>query len=136
VVDKEELDAAMDHVMRHHGGVLRKLAPYDHTWQVTAHRDGSWWELDIEVPEWAGDCGEWVTQTPWLRLAEYMAKDLIAGMLDLDYEKRDQISVDVTRRDIVDFTRFSLRDWLLAQWYGVVDTYRRWLVEREVKKTR
>lgn len=133
-----ELTAAIEHVMNRYGDVFLGLAPYDHTFQVTAWRDGVWWFLEIERPSWCEPNKWWgSTQTPWLSLAEYMAKDLLVCVLDLDYKYWDQITVNITRGiGPVEDGGWSLRSWLWAQWSGLVDMYRRWRVEREAKRAR
>lgn len=120
---------------------LRALAPYDHTFQVTAWPYGSWWVLEIEAPSWAlsgKERGYWVTQTPWLRLAEYMAKDCLACTLDLDYKLWDQITVNVVRGigPVEDDNEHPIRSWLTGIQYGIRDSYYKWCIERDAKRAR
>lgn len=142
-LDRAELELEIaEEMMDRHAGVLRKLAPYDHTFQVTAWKT-SWrepyWFLSIECPQWAlsdTERGYWATSTPWLCLAEHMAKDYLVGMLRLDYKHWDQIAVNVTRGIGPGYDeqpyRWSSLFW--AQWDGVKDSLAFWRVRRDVRR--
>lgn len=123
--------------------LMRALAPYDHTFQVKAWREahGPYWFLGIEAPQWAlseFERGHWGTQTPWLHLAEYMAKDYLVCKLDLKYEYWDQITVNVTKGigPVQDYGDYPWSSWPWAQWAGVVDTWKFWLLRRDIKRLR
>lgn len=107
-----------------------------HTFQVNAWRDGPFWLLEVEPAPWMPQNYCWATQTPWFHLAEYMAKDLIFCMLDLDYKHWDQVKVNATKGigPCQDYGSYPWSSWLWAQWAGIVDTYKFWRVRRDARR--
>lgn len=93
-------------------------------WQVTAWREAPWWVLHVP--------GIGATQVRWLADAEYMARDLIACMLDLEPE--DVAPVRVVRGiGPVQFPGSrSPRSWFWATASGLVDRKRRVAQDRAV----
>ena len=59
------------------------MAPVNR-YRVTARREGDWWVIDVD--------GVGVTQAKRLDKVEHMARDLVAAMLEVDY---DDVRVDV-----------------------------------------
>jgi hypothetical protein len=89
--------------------------------EVIAWREPPWWVL--HVPEVGA------TQVRFLVDAEYMARDLIACMLDVDYHS---VRVRVVRGigPVQDAGSRSLYSWFWATVYGVRDRARRLLADR------
>lgn len=115
------------------------MSPYDHVFQVTAWKDGPYWVLEIEAPKSmlrGKDPGYWATQTPWLWLAEYMVKDYLHGMLDLDDEHDLRVNVTKGIGPKQHWEPWSLRSWCWAQYAGVRDAWHKWRWERQLSSAR